>query len=361
MYLCDDKRRRGERRRHFKPHMGEQRQEESVIAASDIQVASLTDLEALARLRAELGWHRSDPLLRGVMLWDGGRIFVVRAGALVPALRASAHEPVAATSAIAAGPVGVIGNVAVRPEFQRRGLGRLLMTHALTWQRQQGVRSVWLDATPAGRPLYRHLGFTDMSLSWYVHAPLRNIHIDRLAALARGYTTTRTAPEGLSKIASLDHDAFGGDRMGLLSALAGQAECALYIATANGDGRDAPLGYALTRRTEAPGKGIRLGPMVAPNDRVAAALTLAVVNAELRDFPDDVASGASHLTVGGGSAPTARTFLDGVGATTMDDDLVMRLIMQDEEAPAANGPANLPPAYTEEKSNVYCWISPMLF
>lgn len=332
-----------------------------MIAATDIQVATLPDLDALARLRAELGWHRSDPLLRGVMTWDGGRIFVLRAGALIPAHGATAHEPAATTSAIAAGPIGVIGNVAVRPEFQRRGLGRLLMTHALDWQRSQGVRSVWLDATPSGRPLYRQLGFTDISPSWYVHAPLRNIRLERLAALADGYAATQAPPAELPSIAALDGEAFGGDRMGLLRALLSQAECALYVATASDGAARTPLGYALTRRTEQPGKGIRLGPMVAPHDAVAAALTLAVVAAELRHFPDDVASGASHLTVGGGSAPTARTFLDSIGATTVDDDLVMRLIMRADEAATDHSAQNATIDRATHGPNVYCWISPMLF
>ncbi len=332
-----------------------------MIAATDIQVAALADLEALARLRAELGWHRSDPLLKSVMMWEGGRIFVLRAGALIPAHGATAQEPAATTSAIAAGPIGVIGNVAVRPEFQRRGLGKLLMRHALDWQRSVGVRSVWLDATPAGRPLYRQLGFTDITASWYVHAPLRNIHLDRLAALAGPYTAATAGPDALGALAALDLEAFGGDRMGLLRALAGQAECALYVAPASDGDARRPLGYALTRRTEPPGEGIRLGPMVAPNDAVAAALTLAVINAERSHFPDDVASGASHLTVGGGSAPTARSFLDHIGATTVDDDLVMRLIMRDD-AEATSGNAQREPVQREmEGPDVYCWISPMLF
>lgn len=330
-----------------------------MIAATDIQVATLADLDALARLRAELGWHRSDPLLRGVINWDGGRIFVLRAGALIPARGATAQEPAATTSAIAAGPIGVIGNVAVRPEFQRRGLGRLLMTHALEWQRAQGVHSVWLDATPAGRPLYRQLGFTDMSTSWYVHAPLRDIRLDRLAALASQYTARPADLQAMESLAALDAEAFGGNRMGLLRALASQVECALYIATASADGDHRPLGYALTRRTEQPGKGIRLGPMVAPNDAVAAALALAVVSAEKRQFPDDVASGASHLTVGGGSAPTARTFLDSIGATTVDDDLVMRLTMRADGEPKSASSET--PEHAEGRPSVYCWISPMLF
>lgn len=333
-----------------------------MIAAPQIQVATLADLDALARLRAEIGWHRSDPLLRGVLAWEGGRIFVVRAGSLVAVRGAEAQEPVATTSALAAGPLGVIGNVSVRPEFQRRGLGRLLTTHALAWQRERGVRSVWLDATPAGRPLYRQLGFTDIATSWYVHTPLRNLRMERLAALAGPCAVTIEPPEALDDVAALDREAFGGDRLGLLRALASQSACALYIAR-DGDGAgQRPLGYALTRRSEEPGKGIRLGPLVAPDDSVAAALTLAATAAELRRFPEEVASGASYLTVGGGAAPAARTFFDEIGAATVDDDLVMRLSMANEvAAPVIYDDHTAPMGREKGKPSVYCWISPMLF
>lgn len=329
-----------------------------MIAAPQIEVATLADLDAIARLRAELGWRRSDPLLRGVLEWERGRIFVVRAGSLVPAHGAAAREPAATTSVIAAGPVGVIGNVGVRPEFQRRGLGRLLMTHALSWQRAEGVRSVWLDATPAGRPLYRTLGFVDMSTSWYTFAPLRDLHIDKLAALAGAYEVEQAPADALAGIAALDQEAFGGDRLGLLHTLAQQDSGALYIAYDHEEGSRSPVGYALTLRMEQPTQGLRLGPLVAINNAVAAALTLAIVKAERSHSPTQFASGASFITVGGG-APGERAFFDYIGATTIDDDLVMRLAMNPSDG--HSGATVASEERKEGRPSVYCWIAPMLF
>ena len=40
-----------------------------------------------------------------------------------------------------------------------RGIGRALMVHALDRLDSAGVRTVRLDATPVGRPLYESLGF----------------------------------------------------------------------------------------------------------------------------------------------------------------------------------------------------------
>lgn len=331
-----------------------------MIAAPQIERATLADLESLARLRVELGWYRSDPLLQAALTWEGARIFVVRVGALDGARGDLARLPAATTSAIAAGPVGVIGNVGVRPEFQRRGLGKLLTTHAIEWQRAQGVRSIWLDATPAGRPLYRSLGFTDIATSWIGLAPLRDLHYELLVSAAATMIAEPAAPDALASVAALDHAAFGGDRMGLLFALARQDEYSLYIARDRRDEARRPLGYALARRLEQPIRGIRLGPLVAPDDAVASALILAAALAERRRLSADFASGALRFTVGGGDMPEARALFDAIGAPTTNDDLVMRLTLPSQGDDSAIG-RDVAPGQTEGRPRVYSWVAPMLF
>lgn len=323
-----------------------------MIAAPQIERATLADLEALARLRAAMDWNRSDPLLKATLTWEHGRIFVIRMRALAPLPGAIAQAPIATTSAIAAGPVGVIGNVAVRPEFQRRGLARQLTTHAINWQRAQGVRNIWLDATPAGRPLYRSLGFTDVAASWYVQAPLRDLHQERLTALAGTLVAAAAGLDALPSIAMLDQEAYGGDRMGLLRALAEQDVFTLYIAHGSRDGVQRPLGYALARRIESPIVGVRIGPLVAPNDAVAAALTLAAIGAERTRQPVAFANGASQLVASCGDMPAAHAFFTQIGAPPADDDLVMRLSLESDEQRAEDN---------KERPSVYSWVSPMLF
>lgn len=330
-----------------------------MIAAPQIERATEADVESLAHLRVELGWNRSDSLLRAALNWDGGRIFVVRIGSLAPAHGELAQAPAATTTAIAAGPVGVIGNVAVRPDFQKRGLGGLLMSHAIAWQQAQGVREVWLDATPAGRPLYRRLGFTDVATSWVAFTPLRDLHTERLSALAGDVTAEAALPDALVSIADLDHAAFGGDRIGLLSALACQEGHVLYIARDGVADTGQPLGYALTHALQPPTHGIRLGPLVATSDAAAAALTLAALRAEHDRLPSEVASGGAYLTTSGGDASSARAFFDDIGATTIDDDLVMRLSFASEATEMAGD--NVPASHDVRRPTVYSWIAPMLF
>lgn len=325
-----------------------------MIAAPHIEPATPADIETLARLRVEMGWLRSDPLLHGVLAWEGGRIFIVRARSLGVTADGLADLPVASAGAIVAGPVGVIGNVTVRPEFQRRGLGGLLTAHAIAWQRAQGARAVWLDATPAGRPLYRRLGFTDIAVSWDAHAPLRDLRLDRLAALAGSISATQEPAEALASVAALDLAAFGGDRTGLLRALLAQQDrYALYIARESTDATRRPLGFALIRRLEHPWRGIRLGPLIAPNDHVAAALTLAAAQAEKRRMPEEFAQGAAYVTVGCGDASDIRAYFDSIGLPTEDDDLVMRLSLADGD--------DLAPEQKAGQPRVYSWTAPMVF
>jgi ribosomal protein S18 acetylase RimI-like enzyme len=56
---------------------------------------------------------------------------------------------------------GIIG-AAVDPERQRQGIGSALTSAALDRAEAQGARTVWLQATEAGEPLWRHEGFVDV-------------------------------------------------------------------------------------------------------------------------------------------------------------------------------------------------------
>jgi len=146
-----------------------------VIATPRVSAATPDDLRELGSLREEQGWQRNEALLGAIIAWEHGRIFVVREselGAAHTSPHASPHAIVATTTAIAAGPVGAIGNVIVRSDARRRGLARLIVSTALDWMRTCGVLYAHLDATKDGRPLYRSLGFVEVTPSWFAHAPL---------------------------------------------------------------------------------------------------------------------------------------------------------------------------------------------
>lgn len=326
-----------------------------MIAAPRIELATPTDLDALAEMRVELGWHRNEPILASALAWEHGRIFVVRAGSLGAPVD-EADRLAATTSAIAAGPIGVIGNVGVRPQFRRLGLGKLLTAHAVEWQRSQGVRTSWLDATSSGRPLYLKLGFTDATESWVVHTPMRNLDTQRIETLAASFVAVPISTDALSSVAHLDHSAFGGDRFGLLRTMAYQPGSELMIAHRTDDAAKQPLGYALTRRFESPYTGTRIGPMVARDDNVAAALVLAAIRADTQRSATNEAYGGAYFSAGGGEMPHARAFFDSIGAATEVDDMVMRLALD-----SASHDSEPPTATAVEKARLYSWSSSMLF
>ena len=150
-----------------------------------------------------------------------------------------------------------IGMVLVEPEQRRRGIATRLMRAALDYLRDEGVRTVKLDATPAGRPVYEALGFKTESL------------VERWQGAAPSEGPKETAP-GVElpreDLLALDRRAFGADRAALLTMLIDEATPPpAVIDTATGRVE----GYALARRGTA---AHYVGPLVAADRQVAAEL-----------------------------------------------------------------------------------------
>lgn len=58
-------------------------------------------------------------------------------------------------------------NIAVHPDFQRRGLGRSLLQHLIAELEQRGILTLWLEVRQSNQPaiaLYQALGFNDVSV-----------------------------------------------------------------------------------------------------------------------------------------------------------------------------------------------------
>ena len=70
--------------------------------------------------------------------------------------------PAAFVTAIGYGRSGWVGNLLVHPALRRRGIGVGLMSEAIEALERAGVATVWLTASPSGRPLYERLGFREL-------------------------------------------------------------------------------------------------------------------------------------------------------------------------------------------------------
>jgi GNAT superfamily N-acetyltransferase len=67
--------------------------------------------------------------------------------------------PMSAVSVTPTGNTAGISLMATLPEYQRKGMGRALLTQVIADYRHRGVERFYLGATEAGRPLYASLGF----------------------------------------------------------------------------------------------------------------------------------------------------------------------------------------------------------
>lgn len=106
-----------------------------------------------------------------------------------------------------------IGLVGTHPSVRGRGLATQLSEHLLTWSYARGCRTVALDASRLGRPIYERLGFRPAG-STVQFAPTR-------MQAPRNPQVVISPLDSANKHQLLELDAgiFGGDRSGLLEIL----------------------------------------------------------------------------------------------------------------------------------------------
>jgi hypothetical protein len=175
--------------------------------------------------------------------------------------------------------------VLVDPAARRRGLGTLLLERGLALIPEQV--SARLDATPAGEPLYRKLGFVaEYGLKrWFLDAEGKSTLHPTGARLLAG--------TDWPAILEMDARAFGASRASLLKRLAGEAS--EYAWVIEHDGQLA--GYLLGRHGRV---REQLGPLIATNAETAGRLLDACLAAHperavFLDAPDDQPSWSAML------------------------------------------------------------------
>ena len=137
--------------------------------------------------------------------------------------------------------LGWIGMVLTHPEFRGRGFAKRLFEHVLQRADAAGIRTLKLDATEQGKPLYEKYGFRSEQ-----------------AVERWGAKRDEVAAAGSADLAGkciLDSEAFGVDRTVLLQALASRGSCISSAA-----------GFLMTRTGRA---ASYLGPWVARDAKAA--------------------------------------------------------------------------------------------
>jgi GNAT superfamily N-acetyltransferase len=156
-----------------------------------------------------------------------------------------------------------ISMVLVATDYRRRGLATWMMRRVMDDLGAARLRPA-LDATPAGRAVYRALGFEDF---WGFHRLERRARQDEgehppapAGVIIRPLTDREWQP-----ICIYDATAFGADRGAVLAALRGRLPPAELVAER--DGRIA--GFLLGRDGR---MAAHVGPLIAEDDAIACAL-----------------------------------------------------------------------------------------
>lgn len=197
-------------------------------------------------------------------------------------------EPAGLLAAVAGGEiVGTVGAVtyeqlaylgfmSVAPHRQREGIARLLMERLLAWLEHRGVRTVLLDATDKGAPLYESLGFVDDAAAYvYERLPNESLSADQniapVGAATAALSVRRAQEQDLAAIVAVDAAAFGANRHKLLAVHFREQRAQCLVAC---DAAGNLVGYLFARDP-------MLGPWVANTAAAAECLLRAALTSPL--------------------------------------------------------------------------------
>ncbi len=186
---------------------------------------------------------------------------------------------------------GTLGMIIVAPEQQGAGIGKRLMQALLA---QAEGRSLMLNATIAGEPLYVRLGFRPFAGVSQYHG-----HVLAVAApeLGAGERLRPGSPADVVTLERLDREATGLERGPVLAALLQRGECLVLERAGQ------PVGFSILRVF---GRGQVIGPVVAADETDAHALIACWLHGRAGQFMRvdlQLGSGLSDWLVQHGLAP----------------------------------------------------------
>jgi GNAT superfamily N-acetyltransferase len=205
------------------------------------------DLQGACALVAAAGWNQN------AADW---RIFLELGSAIAVKARDGKLAATAATLPYPSG-FGWVSMVLVDAAFRRHGIATRLLERCIERLRSGGMVPV-LDATPAGREVYKPLGFRD---GWPIQRWRRGAEAS--VEEARGARSMKESD--WPGVLALDATGFGCDRSPLLERLLARSQ--RFSCVSEKDGR--LRGFLLGREGRV---AMHLGPIVAEDEECAAAL-----------------------------------------------------------------------------------------
>jgi len=196
-----------------------------------------SDIPLGMRLKAQAKWNQTESDWRRFLAMSPDGCFVAE----------NNGESVGTVATFTFDDVAWIAMVLVDENHRGGGIGKSLLSHSIDFLDQKGIRSIRLDATAMGRPLYEKLGFV---------AQYELTRFEGSASDGKAESRARFA-KSVEEIADLDRRVAGCDRTSMLASLMDDARVV--------EGR----GYLLTR----PGSNAtQIGPCGAIDEASGLAL-----------------------------------------------------------------------------------------
>jgi GNAT superfamily N-acetyltransferase len=203
-----------------------------------IRAMIVRDVPLGMRLKQQAGWNQTEADWRRCLDLEPDGCFVAELDG----------EAVATTTTCVFGLVAWVAMVLVDAAVRGRGIGTALMRHALAYLDGRGVRSVRLDATPLGQPIYEKLGFApEFQLARYEGT---------LPAAPAVGGVIPANPEDREELLHIDREVTATDRRKLLLRLFEERPEAVHLARVAGRNE----GFLTVR----PGsRALQIGPCIA--------------------------------------------------------------------------------------------------
>ena len=161
--------------------------------------------------------------------------------------------------------VAWIGMMLVEKSYRGRGISKRLLNNTIGLL--QDCKSIKLDATPAGQPVYKRLGFKDEHTIYRMTHPAAY----KISLTKSEYRPEQARPEDIKAISGLDEAVFGADRSELISWLFKDSPELAWLIREN----DTIVGFCLGR------KGLnftQIGPVHARTDDETMAIIRSAIN-----------------------------------------------------------------------------------
>lgn len=124
--------------------------------------------------------------------------------------------------------VAWIGMVLVDKGYRGRGISKLLLRGM--FEKLQGFKSVKLDATAEGQPVYQKIGF----LEEYSIARMTNVSVKNMRVYNDNVLPEEVQKSDLAAIIQMDKHVFGADRSGLIKWLVNEYPHKAFVLKRNG-------------------------------------------------------------------------------------------------------------------------------